>query len=155
MTDYDPEYVIDLWDYTRKYESVEQCVQIMAGNSIQTYGDGIEALESYHFPEVGAAPRVSARHLAEMPPKLAEKVWERERSVLNDVISMTDPDKQQIFTLINWLEVGDEVLGIDVEHRIIDAIHVLPECESKVDMLEKHCEISGEEWYDRASELAG
>jgi len=155
MTEYDPEYVISLWDYTRKFESTEQCVQIMAGNSIEAYGDGIEALESYHFPEIGTAPRISKPRLASMPPKLAERVWRRELDVLNDVISMTDPDKQQIFSLISWLEIGNEVLDVEVEDRLVEAINQLPECSSKVDMLEKHGEISGEEWFDRASELAG
>ena len=151
---YDTQYVIDLWDYTRKYDSVEGCCRIMAGDHLQAHGDGIEALESYHFPEIGAAPRVSTQKLAEMPPKLAEKVWEHELAVLENVISMVDPDEDEVFKLINWLEDGHVVLGVEIESHLIDAIHALPECESKVDMLEKYDEISAEEHYERASELS-
>lgn len=156
MTDYDPEYVISLWDYTRQFESVEQCVQIMAGNSVQAHGEGVEALESYHMPEVGSAPRVTKQHLASMPPKLGKKVWRHELEVLNDVISMADPDKWSVFNLISWLDIGNAVFDdVDVEDRRLEAIQALPECESKIDMLEKYDEITGEEWFDRASELAG
>ena len=150
---YDTEYAIELWDYSRKYLTVEDAIRVISGNSIDAEGEGIEALEDYFMPTVGTVPRISEHQLEEMPDMLANKVWEAELEALENVTTMVNPDKKDVFKLINWLEVGEYVLGIEIENRIVEAIHALPECESKVDMLEKHDEISGEEWYQRASEL--
>lgn len=152
---YSPEYVIELFDYTRNYLTYEECLELVSGESKTFTGtDGIEALEHFHYPTTGVAPRIQPRNLKEMPDRLAEKVYKSELELLSDVQYRSKPQKENVFKLINWLEVGEDVLGLDQESEIMTAIRTLPECESKVDMLEKHGMISGNEWYDRTEALS-
>ena len=153
MTEYNTEYALELWDYTRSYLTFDEALQVIRGNSKRAMGDGIEALENFHFPEVGEVPRVTKAHLEEMPDKLAEKVWQHEYEGMKPALHVADAPKQDVYGVINWMEIGEELFDKDLEDDIVAAINLLPECETKVDMLEEYEEISGEEWYQRTEKL--
>lgn len=144
-------YMLELWDYTRGMLNYEESLQAVRGTSPLADGSGIEGLEMLHFPTHGRVPRYGVHALEDMPVRLAVQIYNGELEALRSPMLTSD---EQLFEVIDWLEVGEEVFGVDLSDQIIEAIQELSECESKVDMLEAYGVIDGDEWYERNEALS-
>jgi len=157
----DSEYFIQLWDYVRRKLTFDEALELVKGNGRGINEDGIEALEMFHlqYGLVGSDDRPPTgsvlsfgnliyRRLKDMPPRLAVRAWRGEFEHYRYAES-----KQEIFFRVEMLEVAENMFDVDLRDEIVEAIERLPECESKLDMLEKHEAIDGEEWAERTDAL--
>jgi len=155
----DSEYAAQLWDYKRRYLTVEDLIDLLANSFSQS---GIEALErevlegfsrelSQYRPPArsGAAFSERVRHrLEEMPPRLALYAWHSEVEVW-----FGRSAKEGQMTMLSLLEVAEEVFDVDLTDEIVEEVAHMEECETKLDVLEARGAIDGDEWYERHEAL--
>lgn len=157
----DTEYTVKLWDYVRRSLSFEEALELVRGNRSGISQEGMEGLESFqlHYGLAGPDERpptgnvlgygnVIYRRLKHMPTRLALQAWRCEFEHFQYAET-----EQEIFFKIELLDVAENMFGVDLNDEILTAIHDLPESESKIDMLEKHGAISGDEWARRTENI--
>jgi len=159
----DTEYAAALWDYVRAWLTVEEARDLVNGELGRIQQQGIDALEQWslrngfldgqHRPPTASQRgyrNVLFNRLDEMPERLALQHWESELEFHRGTMVITD---DRIFSIITVLEVGEDLFDVDLTDDIVERLHGLDECETKLDMLEARGAIDGIEWYDRTQQL--
>ena len=159
----DAKYVHELFDHVRSYLTLEETLELVAGNDVWVNETGIEALEqwSIHGIEQSIQQQMEYGHsslmqkyaemIQELPDPLMEQAfW----SQIHRLQSGFTTDQSQMWDEIELLQEGEDVFDVDFTEEILEVAVHLDESESKVDLLEERGEISSDEWYERNAALA-